>query len=291
MLNRFFRTATLVAMIALMGADAWAAEKRDEKHTLRYKFRTGETLRWDVDQRSSVRNTMEGTTQQAQTKTTSLKVWKVIDVTPDGSIEFQNLVERVRMENKLPDRAEMVFDSTEDDAPPPGFEDAAKAVGVVLSSVTITPWGEVKSRDVKHHQPAADPNASITVLLPKEPVAVGDSWDEPQEVQVKLNGGGTKAIQCRRHFTLSSVENGVAVIKLQYQVLSSTTPEIDGQLAARQTDGQIRFDIDAGRVLSQRLDVDRRVLGYAGPSSSMHLVTRMEERLKTRAASVASKPK
>ncbi|WP_197525879.1 hypothetical protein [Pseudobythopirellula maris] len=50
-------------------------------------------------------------------------------------------------------------------------------------------------------------------------------------------------------------------------------------MGLRQTDGQIRFDRDAGRVL-----------GYAGPSSSMHLVTRMEERLKTRAASVASKP-
>jgi hypothetical protein len=260
------------------------------KHLLQYKFKTGDTLRWEVDQRSSVSNTMQGTTQQAQTKTVSLKVWKVIDVTPSGEIEFLNLVERVRMENKLPDRAAMVFDSTSGEEPPPGFEDAARAVGVPLSSIRISPRGEVKNRDVKHHQPAADPHEQVALLLPEGPIAIGDSWDQPIDVLVKVGDGGQKTIAARRKHTFKSVSAGVATIETEFQAISPTTPEIDGQMAHRMVKGEIRFDIDNGRVLSQRLDVDRTVIGFAGDSSSMHLLTRLEEKLQDGPTSVASKP-
>lgn len=259
------------------------------KHLLRYQFKAGETLKWEVDQRSSVRNTMEGTTQKAQTKTVSLKVWKVIDVMPDGEIEFLTSVERVRMENKLPDRAEMVFDSTSEEKPDPGFEDAARAVGVPLSSIRMSPRGEIVKREIKHHQDGTDPHEQIVMALPEKAIAVGDSWNQPAEIRVNVGESGTKIIKARRQFTLKSVSAGVATIESSFQVLSPTTSQIDAQLAHRMGKGTIRFDLDAGRILSQRLDVDQRVLGFAGPSSSMHLITRMTEELAEAPAEVASR--
>lgn len=283
-------TRQLASLVLALAVPACVMAEEGGKHLLQYKFKTGDTLRWEVDQRSSVSNTMQGTTQQAQTKTVSLKMWKVIDVTPAGEIEFLNLVERVRMENKLPDRAAMVFDSTSGEEPPPGFEDAARAVGVPLSSIRISPRGEVKGRDVKHHQPAADPHEQVTLLLPEGPIAIGDSWNQPVDVLVKISDGGQKTIAARRKHTLKSVSAGVATIATEFQAISPTTPEIDGQMAHRMVKGEIRFDIDKGRVISQRLDVDRTVIGFAGDSSSMHLLTRLEEKLQDGPTAVASKP-
>ena len=48
-----------------------------------------------------------------------------------------------------------------------------------------------------------------------------------------------------------------------------------GRLAS----GKVRFDIERGRDTSQQLDVDRRVVGFAGPTSGMHSVSRFTERL------------
>ncbi|TWT99762.1 hypothetical protein Pla108_07050 [Botrimarina colliarenosi] len=279
-----------LAAVLLLAVPQLALSDGAEKHLLRYKLKTGDTLRWEVDQRSSVTNSMEGTTQEAQTKTVSVKVWKVIDVTPDGEIEFLNLVERVRMENKLPDRAAMVFDSTKGEEPPPGFEDAARAVGVPLSSIRMSPRGEVIDRDIKHHQPAADPHEQVVFLLPEKALEVGESWVQPIDVLVKVPDGGQKTIVAQRKHTLKSVSAGVATIATEFLVLSPTTPEIDGQMAHRMVKGEIRFDMDRGRVLTQRLNVDRRVLGFAGASSSMHLVTRLEEALQPAPTEVASKP-
>ena len=276
---RNFYIGLLLLMAASPCPALWAGES-DATHLLRYKFKAGEVIHYEVDQRSRVRNTMEGTTQEAQTKTVSLKAWKVIDVTPSGEIEFINLVERVRMQNKLPDRAEMIFDSTEGKEPPPGFEDAAKAVGVPLSAIRMSARGEVIDRDIKHHQPASDPHEMVVLLLPEGPVAIGASWIQPQEITVKIQDGGVKMIKARRKLKLQSVANGVAVIETEFQVLSPTSPAIDGQLAHRMMKGTVRFDINEGRILSQELAGDRRVLGFAGPSSSMRLESKLNERIK-----------
>ena len=100
-----------------------------KKYSLRYKFALGDIIRYEVDHRASVRTTIEKITQSAVTRSESLKVWKIIDVMPNGEIELVHQVDSVRMTNKLPDRAEMVYDSRKDRTPPPGFEDAARAIG------------------------------------------------------------------------------------------------------------------------------------------------------------------
>ena len=83
---------------------------------------------------------------------------------------------------------------------------------------------------------------------------------------------------------------GVARIDMSYQVLSPINAHIEAQLIQRQLTGTIRFDITQGRVVSQRMDVDKRVLGYAGPTSSMHYVMRMEESMMDETPEVATKP-
>lgn len=283
-----FAWAAPLALCVLLTAPQ-ARSAPAQQYELRYKFATGDVLRWEVDVRSSVRSTIEGATQETETKTVSTKVWKVIDVLPNGNVEFINLVERVRMTNDLPDRAPIEFDSANNEETPPGFEDVVRAIGTPLSAITITPRGEIVGREIKHRQPAADPHEQIVLLLPEGQVEVGATWQQPQEIRVNLQDGGTRTIKARRKHRLKAVENGVAQIETEFQVLTPTTPAIDGQLAHRYIKGIVRFDLKKGRVISQRLDGDKRVLGFAGPASSMHFLSRLEEKLIASPASVASR--
>ena len=202
----------LIALAAI-GAEETSTElpaKPDTtKYELRYKLNRGDVLRYEVTHRASIRSTIDTTTQDVQTKTDSIKAWKVTDVLPEGDIEFTNVVEKVHMVNQLPDHDPTEYDSTRDKAPPPGFEDAARAVGVPLSVMRITPQGKVVRRDVKVRNQHVEDDAPIVLRLPEQPVVIGDTWDEPFDVQVKLEKGGTKAIQTRRHHKLAGVEHGV----------------------------------------------------------------------------------
>ena len=55
--------------------------------------------------------------------------------------------------------------------------------------------------------------------------------------------------------------------------------------------GTVRFDVDKGRILSQEYEVDKRVLGFAGPTSSMHYVMQMEEELADAPPKANAQPK
>ena len=198
---------------AARGRSAGQAEIR-RQYDLRYKLKRGDVLRYDVTHQASIRSTIDKTTQAAQTKTDSVKAWKVTDVLPNGDIEFMNVVERVHMVNQLPDKDPTEYDSTRDKTPPPGFEDAAKAVGVPLSVMRITPQGKDRAtRRERSAAKAAEDDAPIVLRLPEKPVAIGDTWDEPFEVQVLLQDEGNKTIQTRRHHKLTDVKNGIATIR------------------------------------------------------------------------------
>jgi hypothetical protein len=274
--------ACLVAAPAMAADDAPAsgASATDQPtYDLRYKLATGDVLRYEVEHRANIRSTIDDSTQVAQTKTNSVKLWKVVDVLPGGEIEVMHVVDHVKMVNELPDRAPTEYDSQRDETPPPGYEDAARAVGVPLSVVRMTPHGEVLHREIKHQQAALDQEGPIVVRLPDKPVAIGATWDEPYDVTVQLQSGGTKSIQTRRHFKLADVQHGIATIDVAYQVLSPIDAHVESQLVQRLMTGTVRLDVDAGRIVSQQLEVDKRVLGFAGPTSSMHYVMRLDEKL------------
>jgi hypothetical protein len=260
-----------------------AAADNEPTYRLRYQFTPGETLRWDVTHRSNVRTTVTGTTQRAESISESVKVWEVEDVDEDGNARFVYSVEDVTMLQRLTGRDEVRYDSNKDDDPPPGFAQVAESVDRPLSVVTLSPRGEVIERERKHKAsavPDEQQQGDITIPLPEKAVPIGHTWSRPHTINVNLETGGVKEINTRQSFTLEDVKTGVATIRVRTTVLTPVTdPAIEAQLTQCAAEGRVRFDIDAGRVLSQRMDTDKHVVGFRGDASSLHYVTRFTERL------------
>jgi hypothetical protein len=255
--------------------DASAAKKYD----LRYKFKPGETVRTNVLHQAAIRTTIEGTSQTAATVSTSIKVWKIEDVNSDGQIQFVHSVEHVKMRNEVTGREDAHYDSRLNATPPAGFEDVAKRVGIPLTRVTIDDRGTILKRK-ELAAPGPGQGTQLTLPLPKDPVATGESWTFPNDMRVRLRSGEIKNIRSQQKFTLQSVEGDVADIKVETQILTPVRdPEIEAQIIEQETNGIIRFDIAAGRLLRQQIELDRSVVGYPNVKSSMHYRTRFTEEL------------
>jgi hypothetical protein len=262
------------------------------KYTLQYKFKPGEVIRTQVWHQANSETTIAGSTQSAETTSGSVKVWRIKNVEPDGHITFEHSVESVDMRQKLSDHQEVTYNSKIDKDPPPMYAAVAKDVGVPLTVVTIDPSGKILKRVDRGDKTTTDPQSSdMVVPLPAEPVAVGGAWNIPQGVTISLEDGESKLIQTRQHYTLNKVAHGVATISVATQILTPVNnPTIQSQLIQRLTQGTIRFDMDAGRVISKQLDLDERVLGFHGSDSSVHFVGRFtEEYLPPATAKTAAK--
>jgi hypothetical protein len=289
----------VAAWLLVLATVLSAVAAEPEKYTLRYKFHPGETIRWEVEHRSNVRATVSGTTKTTETLSFSVKQWRVTDVRPDGAVTFQHSVERVDMRQKLTGRDEVRYNSQTDAKSPVGFEDVAKSIGVPLSVVTIDATGKVLHRDRKDPKSvsaAASPNSTpqadgwMTIPLPDEPVPIGYTWSLPQNIDIPLEGGGTKRVKAIQQFTLEDVKTGVATIAVATDVLTPITdPAVESQLVQRETAGRVRFDIDAGRILGQQMDIDKHVVGFRGDASSIHYVNRFSERLMPESVRTAGK--
>jgi len=262
---------------ASAAADEKASQDPARKYDLKYKFTPGEVLRALVVHRATVQTTIQGTSQTAETQSKSVKTWQINDVDDDGTVTFVHMVESIDMRQKAQGRKEVRYNSATDDEVPPGYEDAARAVGVPLTIVTMDNRGKILKRQEKRVQPSSI-STQMTMPLPRQPIAVGETWSSPIDVDVVQKDGTTRKIQTRQKFTLEKVLDEVATIAVDSQVLSPIhDPAIEAQLIQRLSTGTIRFDIGAGRVLSQQLDLDRHVIGFSGAASSMHYVTRFSE--------------
>ncbi|MAT68834.1 MAG: hypothetical protein CMJ58_04860 [Planctomycetaceae bacterium] len=269
----------LLFVVCATATQAPAATRSKPTYKLAYKFKMGEILRYHVEQATSVRTTIDGTSQENETLSQSTKAWKVTDVLPNGEMEFVHVVEAVKMTNHSPGSASHSYDSESDPTPPPGFEQVAGAIDTPISVIRIAPSGRIVHREKKHPQPNSADDLPMTLELPSEPIAVGGRWSRTYDVATERKNGARLTVRTRRTCRLKSVKHGIAVIEVTYQILTPVDPYVRSQLVDRLTDGTVRFDIEAGRVVEQDHRVDARVLGFAGKTSSMHFVSRFEEEL------------
>ena len=268
----------LVATSGLFAAPR-PEDESEQKYDLSYKFSPGEVVRWKVVHRATVKTTIQGSTQTAQTKSESIKAWQITEVDQArGDISLVHLVERIKMINQVSGRAKVEYDSESGEKPPVGFEAAAQAVGIPLTEIRMNPKGKIIHRVERHIQPGGGSDTPMAIPLPAQPVAVGHVWSEPHDIVITLQDGQTRKISTRRRFELKNVAENVATIGIDYQVLTPVQdPAVEAQLVQNLYRGEMRFDLKAGRPISQQLDVDKRVRGFSGPSSSMQYVMRLNE--------------
>jgi hypothetical protein len=90
------RCATALLICVSLFVTALQAED-DTKYDLKYYFKPGEIVRSEVLHKATVETTIQGNSQTAETRTTSIKAWKVQDVKEDGTTKFVHMVESTDM--------------------------------------------------------------------------------------------------------------------------------------------------------------------------------------------------
>jgi hypothetical protein len=282
-------------------AERYEAAKRraaDATYELRYRFVTGETLRWKVVHLATTETTIQGNTQTSQSRSVSTKVWQVTSVDPRGNLTLVHSVSDCDMWKKVSGRSEDSYNSRTDKTPPPDYEAVAETIGKPLSTITIDPLGNVVTRD-DHHPHARMAHGQVTMPLPEGKIKPGHEWFAPDEVVVRHPDRRVDRIKTRQRYVLEQVDDGVATISVRTQVLSPVNdPKIRAQLLQQLSHGTVKFDVAAGRIVSRQLDWDETVIGFNGAESLLKFLARGTEELLSgeegatpRTAAAPSEPK
>lgn len=248
-------------------------------YKLQYKLQPGERIVTKVTHFADTRAKMSDHEEISASRTTSEKVWEVTSVNAEGEMTFVYRINSVNLAQRVGDEEEQKYNSETDTEVPDMFKTVAETVAKPLATVTINSQGQVVSRDNDTKAPTLG-MGDLTIPLPETEVKLGGNWSVPREVRVKSKNGIYKKIKVRELYTLNKVSAGVATIRIVTQPLTPVTdPSIEAQLIQQLSEGEIKFDISAGRLISKRLDWSDEVVGFEGPETYLRYDAKFVEEL------------
>jgi hypothetical protein len=217
--------------------------------------------------------------QEANSRTVTYKSWRVIHA-EDGVATFEYWIDGIDMSQQVGQAEEIRYDSKEPpERIPPQFAGAADTVGKLVSTIRIDENGLVIARSDIHNPPHMG-MGDVTMPLPKNPVSVGASWEIPREMKINRKDGTQRLVKFRELFQLQKVSAGVATVSVKSEPLSTMgEPSEEAQVLQQLSNGTIRFDIDAGRMISKELAWDHQVVAFSGPGSVLEYSARLDDRV------------
>ena len=258
-----------------------------KEYRLAYRMKLGQNIRSRVVHLVSMDTKIEGEFESLKSRSVSTRVFQISNVDDQGNMTFVHLVEDAELWQKVTGKDEVRYDSKRNEVVPENYIKVAEAIGKPLATITVSPTGTVVRRD----DAVSQFNPGIGMLLPQLPsksVRIGQRWFSMEKVRVRLKNGRVQAIQIRKQYKLEHVKNGLATISVRTQVLTPVSdPKIQSQLMQRLQHGTIKFDLDAGRIYSSKMELDERVIGFRGAASMIHYLSRMTE---TQVISTGSRP-
>lgn len=235
----------------------------------RFRWQPGQVLPYRVEQTSTVSEVIGGKKTETNAKVTVLKRWQVLDVDAQGVATLKLTLAALRSEQTRPDGQRLLYDSSDPDKSAPELrEQMAKYLNQPLAVVRVNARGqviEVKQGEAERFES----NLPLLVMLPPAPVAAGAAW--ARTFKVKQASGEYEAVQ---KYACTKADATAAVIALttQFRTQPQTAQE-QIPLLAKQPEGEVVFDVRAGRLQSARLRIDKTLHGHQGEGSSYRFVS------------------
>lgn len=261
--------------------NASPAVQAEPAYLLHYQLKAGETLKYQVTHMAKTKTRIRGKDELTNVRSLSTKVWNVQEVDANnGQMTFEHMVQDTELSQKIGEADEIRWDSKSGEAPPYQFEMVQSTLGKPLTTVSINGQGQEKERENHAGTKANLGMGGLTLPLPAKAIKIGDTWAVPRQTHARLAGGEVKRIDVRELYTLTKVQTGVATITVRSQPITPINDsKVKSQVVQQLSNGTIKFDIDAGRVISKQLDWDETVVGFEGAESLMEYRARLTETL------------
>jgi hypothetical protein len=258
-----------------------------EEYLFEYRFEPGMVISSEVTHLAKTDTKIDSSEQNSHSRTVSQKTWEVTKV-ENAEMTFEYKILEIDMSQRIGAGTEVRYSSKSGDEPLIQFQAAANSVGKVISTVTIDAQGMIVARSDETNPPNLG-MGDITLPVPKNPIAVGATWEVPRELRIRREDGSVKTVRFRELFRFDKVSAGVATIAVRSEMLTVISePKEEAQVLQQLSNGTIKFDIDAGRMISKELGWDKVVVGFSGAGSVMDYSARLDEQVTKAAVKAAA---
>jgi hypothetical protein len=272
------RRGLATTLIVLVMATAATAQT-----PARLRWQPNQVLVYRAEQATQALEVVGETKIDSRTRLNLTKRWQVIGVDAAGVATLQLSVLALRMETTTPSGDVLVFDSDKahiDKSTPELREQLAKFVGPPLALLRVDALGRVlEVKESKFGPPSRFENELPFVgVLPGVVPQVGQAWERPYKITLEPPQGAGEKYDAVQKYVWKSVAAASATVAVKTELKQPPeTPADQAPLLQMQPEGEIVFDLQAGRLKSATLRIDKEVKGHQGEGSSYHFLSSYTE--------------
>jgi hypothetical protein len=253
-------------VVVVAGTTASAAQGQTP---WQFHWEKGQTLVYQVRHDTTVTEVVDGRTQEFKSQLDLRKRYRVTEVNDQGIATLEYSVIAMRNEQTRPNGDVLRFDSADASKSTPGLrEQLSKFVGTTLAVLRIDARGRVVAVTLgQASRYAAEP--PFTLVLPGTPFREGQSWARSFELIMEPPLGTGEKHAAQQEFRCTKLAAGTATIavKTAFTKMPEAVQE-QMPLVQKEPQGEVLFDVTAGRVAEVRLTIDRTLANHQGPGSS-----------------------
>ncbi len=257
---------SIAALLALVLGDAAVSAQAPA----RLRWKAGQVLIYKVEQTIAVTEVIGDKKVETKIKLNHTKRWQVVAVDSDGVATLQHSLVALRQETTTADGKTLLFDSGNPDKSTPELKEAmSKFVGPTLAVLRVDGLGRVVEVKESKFGPASryESELPFAAVLPAEGLRTGQKWNRTYNLTLDAQGTGEKypAVQ---HYTCKSATDSGAVVAMTTELKSLPEAVLDRvPLLQKQAEGEIVFDLAAGRFQKAALKTEKELKGFSGEDS------------------------
>jgi hypothetical protein len=265
----------LAALIAglVLSASSTAQSRTDLQSVPPWQFRwqPGQVHTYRVEHNTVAADVTANNKTESKTKLNLAKRWQVLDVDAKGVATLQLSVTALRLETTTPSGGTLLFDSQNADKSDPQMrEQLGRFVGQTLAVLRIDPQGRVVEVKESKHGPASrfESELPFVFVLPEQGPQVGQTWERAYQITLEPPQGTGDKYQASQKYVCKAVTGNAATVAVT--TLLKTMPEslLDRvPLLQLQPEGEVVFDLQAGRLHSASLRIEKELVGHQGEGS------------------------
>jgi hypothetical protein len=249
----------------------------------RFRWQVGQTLRYQVSQQTTVQETYRDQQQQLQTQQISndlrlTRQWTVQAVSDEiATVEMRILA--MRMELRRAKEEPIIRDS----AQPEHARELTDYLDKAILTARIDGLGRLLSVKATSSWPTQRLEAEppFRLVLPEQKRAPGESWARTTAVRVDPPLGVGDSYQLEQKYTLLRQEGSRWTVGLTTRWRGDPPSTEQLALLTYLWQGELYFDIQAGRYLGARLQIKQQIRDHAGPGSCYLYQSQCEETLQS----------
>ena len=245
-----------------------------------FRWAKGQVLSYKVKHGTAVAEVIDGSKVQTFSRLDLVKRWHVKDVDAQGTATLELSLAAMRNEQIKPNGEVLLFDSEDFEKSTPGLrEHLAKYVKTTLAVLRVDAAGKVV--EVKQGSAASfGAELPFVLTLPAAAVKEGEGWTRAYDVALEPPLGTGEKYPAEQQYHVKQAADGKATIAVttRFKTLPETMQE-RLPLLPKEVEGEVTFDVAAGRLAAARLRIDRTVEDHQGPRSSYHFRSEYTEEL------------